>query len=463
MDIDRLLKVKETASYIQLHPATVYRMAKNNELPITPVGKRGIRFRASDLDNWLSARTSRPFSMELAGPEICLEGYDKLQLKGVKMSPKGKIWNYPFGSVYLRRTKDGKERWYLYYRVDGKRVRRAVRGAQSRADALKVLQVAVADAFRGKHGFEKKGQRCLFKDFAREFLERYSKVNKRSWRSDVSIVNKLNLYFGDKYLEEIRPEEVEGFKSARLEEGRTRSKVNRDLSLLKKMFNVAIDWNRLETSPMTKVRLFPEKDNLKERILTDEEETSLLKACPPYLRSIVITALYTGMRRGEILSLKWNQVDLEKDIITVKRTKSGKDRLVPIGESLKGILRLLRSENSSSEHVFLYPPTKKPFTDIKKSFQTAVRKAKVQGLRFHDLRHTYASRLIARGTDIITVRDLLGHYSVEVTQRYTHSNQAQKRQAVDALESQTKQIQKDVHMVSTPQELLSANYLNAIN
>ena len=79
--------------------------------------------------------------------------------------------------------------------------------------------VGVTDAFRGKHGFEKKGPRSLFKEFAKEFLERYSKVNKRSWRSDVSIVNKLNPYFGDKYLEEIKPEEVEGFKSARLEEG----------------------------------------------------------------------------------------------------------------------------------------------------------------------------------------------------------------------------------------------------
>ena len=463
MDNDKLLTIEEAASYIHLHPVTVYRMVKKSELPRTLVGKRSIRIRIRDLDELLSKRTRRPISMDLAGPEICLEGYDKLHLKGVKMSPKGKIWNYPFGSVYLRLTKDGKERWYLYYRVDGKRVRRAVRGAQNRADALKVLQVAVADAFRGKHGFEKKGPRCMFKDFAREFLERYSKVNKRSWRSDVSIVNKLNPYFGDKYLEEIKPEEVEGFKLARLEEGRTRSKVNRDLSLLRKLFNVAIDWGRLETSPMTKVRLFPEKDNLKERILTDEEETRLLKECPPYLRPIVITALYTGMRRGEILSLQWNQVDLEKDIITIKRTKSGKDRLVPMGESLKNLLLLLRSETSPSDYVFLYPPTMKPFTDIKRSFITAIRKAKVQGLRFHDLRHTYASRLIANGADIITVRDLLGHYSVEVTQRYTHSNHSQKRQAVETLEGHAKQAPENVHLVSKPQGLYSANYLNTVN
>lgn len=373
--------------------------------------------------------------------------------------PKGKIWKYPFGSVYLRLTKDGKERWHIYYRSDGKRIRKAVKGAQNRADALKVLQVEVADSFRGKYGFKKERKRITLRELASIFLEKYSKVHKLSWRSDVSIVNKLDPYFGDKFLDEITPGEIDDFKAARLEEGRTKSKVNRDLALLRKMFNVAIDWGHVEASPMGKVRFFSEKDNLKERILSGPEEVRLLKACPRYLRTVVLTALYTGMRRGEILGLRWSQVDLRTSQIRVERTKSGRIRLIPLGERLRGELLMLKAENPSAEFVFLYPATRRPMTDVKRAFLTATRQAGIKGLRFHDLRHTYASRLVANGVDIITVRDLLGHHSVEVTQRYTHSNEAQKRLAVDTLE----QGPESVHAPSMRQEEMPATLLNAAN
>jgi excisionase family DNA binding protein len=466
--MDALLTVAEVAAILRVHPNTVYKKAKNGEIPSLKTANSQVRFIETDIKEWLARRLRlsglSPLLEEALRTDLSLENYDKLFLKGgVRMSPKGKTWNYPFGSVYLRLTKDGKERWHLYYRADGKRVRKAVKGAQNRADALKVLQLEVADSFRGRHGFRKERKRILFREFAGVFLEKYSKVNKLSWRSDVSIVNKLDPYFGSKYLDEITPDEIEGFKAARLKEGRTRSKVNRDLALLRKIFNVAIDWGHIDSSPMGKVKFFTEKDNLKERILTQQEEMRLLQACPPHLRLIVLTALYTGMRRGEVLGLRWSQVDLKKRQIRVEKTKSGRIRIIPMSEQLRSELVKLKAENPSSEFVFLYPPTKEPIKDVKRAFSSAIRKAGIRGLRFHDLRHTYASRLVANGVDIITVRDLLGHYSVEVTQRYTHSNEAQKRKAVETLYRKPQEGPEDVRAASTWRESTPATHLNATN
>ncbi len=347
-----------------------------------------------------------------------------------------KVWPYPFGSVYLRLTKSGKERWYIYYRVDGERAREVVKNAQSRADALKVLQVRVADAFRGKHGFKKEEKKIKFKDFAEEYIRDYAKVNKRSWKDDEYCLDRLKRFFENSYLRDISSYDIEKLKIEILNGGLSKARVNRYLALLKKMFNLAVDWDYLKENPVRKIKLFSEKDNLKERILNAEEEKRLLEASSEHLRPIIITALCTGMRRGEILSLKWNQVDLSKRTIRIDKAKGGKIRIIPINDALFKELSRIK-ENSKSDHVFVYPKTGKPIKDVKTTFNATTRRAEIKDLRFHDLRHTFASRLIERGVDLITVKDLLGHHSVTVTQRYTHSNAVQKKKAVESLPSQS--------------------------
>jgi integrase len=133
----------------------------------------------------------------------------------------------------------------------------------------------------------------------------------------------------------------------------------------------------------------------------------------------------------------------------VEKTKSEKTRIIPMSGRLKKELLRLKGQNGQLEYVFLYPRTGRPMCDVKRAFATATRLAQIKGLRFHDLRHTFASRLVRNGVDIITVRDLLGHYSVEVTQRYTHSNAFQKRQAVGTLDAEESDHKNSVHIVST--------------
>jgi integrase len=245
--------------------------------------------------------------------------------------------------------------------------------------------------------------------------------------------------------------------------GLSGSRINRYLALLKKMFNLAIDWGYLDTNPVKKVQLFSEKDNLVERILGDVEEQRLLDECADHLRPIVKTALHTGMRRGEILNLKWDQVDLRKRSIRVEKTKSGKNRHVPINDDLHEEFSRLKKLNGNSIYVFLNPKTGQPIKEVKTAFNAAKRRADIQGLRFHDLRHTFASRLIEMGADIITVKDLLGHHSVVVTQRYTHSSSDQKMNAVQKLAHKEELPREIVPNLSTKIEDGRLNALFTVN
>lgn len=338
-----------------------------------------------------------------------------------------------FGAIYPRRTKQGKDRWYLDYRdARGKRIQRVVRHAGSRQEAAIALQRAVQDVFNTEQGIRAAPKPISFQELSDQYLERYAKINKRSWKTDRSYLKTMTDFFGSTELGEISSFQVEGYKASRLNEGIKPSTVNRCLAILRKMFNLAVEWGYLSENQKPKFKLFSEKDNRKERLLTPGEEQRLFQASAPHLRQILMVALQTGMRLGEILGLTWAQVDFGKRLIRVERTKSGQNRLIPMNSGLYDALRALRKQNSGS-HVFGNGETGKPLTTVKTAFKAACRRAGIVGLRFHDLRHTFASRLVEKGVDLITVKELLGHSSVKITERYTHSQAEQKKFAVSLL------------------------------
>lgn len=441
-------------------------MAEHQEIPFIKRKGVGIRFRKKDIEEWLDKGSLKinTFIESFSKFDLSLDRYDKLFLKGGRMSQKERIWKYPFGSVYLRLTKTGKERWYIYYRANGERIRQVVKNAQSRTDALKVLQVNVTDVFRGEHGFRKQEKDIKFSEFAKLYIENYAKVNKKSWKQDqYRIEAHLKPYFGKLDLKEITSLLIEKYRVKRLKAGIKKSTSNRELALLKVMFSRAIDWDYCTENPSRKVKFFSEKDNLKERLLNLDEEQRLLEASAEHLKPMLITALYTGMRRGEILSLEWRNVDLTKRLIRVEKTKNGKIRFIPINDLLLNELAGLKMNNGGSDYVFLYLRTNNPVKDVKTAFNAAKRRAGIKELRFHDLRHTFASRLIESGVDIITVKDLLGHCSVETTQRYTHSRADQKMKAVQSLVKKEEIIQEFVPVLSTQEKKWDPNVLFSAN
>jgi integrase len=261
----------------------------------------------------------------------------------------------------------------------------------------------------------------------------YAKANKRSWLRDEQMLESLTNFLGsERQVKEIYPADIEGFKLYRRKEV-SRSTVNRELALLKRMLNRAIDWDLyLGSNPVRKVKFF-QKINMGFRTLTPKEENRFLASATPYIRDIAVFALNTGLRIGEILSLTWKSVDLENNLLSVFAHKTNKIRTVPINTDARRVLEYW-ALGRKGEFVFYNHETGKPFVDLKAGFALACRKSGIEGVTWHTLRHTFASRLVTRGVDIVTVQQLLGHSTVTVTMRYTHTNLDAKRNATQKLE-----------------------------
>ena len=164
---------------------------------------------------------------------------------------------------------------------------------------------------------------------------------------------------------------IEQYKAMRLKEGSAPASVNRELACFKHLYTMAIKWRKANVNPVKEVKLFKEKLG-PVRVLSRDEEKKLLDAACDHLKPIVVTALNTGMRKGEILRLRWNRVDFINDVITVEDSKNGETREIPMNHLLKGLLQdLLRK--SRSGYVFS-DKEGKPFGDVKKGFCAAARK-----------------------------------------------------------------------------------------
>jgi excisionase family DNA binding protein len=427
-----LLSVKEAASYLGVSPCTIYRLEKKGDLPSIRGRGLGIRFKKEEIDSWLEKRKTRPLPLPpLLEPslalDIDLDSYDRLYLKGGRtMKSKGR-WTYPFGSVYVRPSRSGKERWHIYYKTASRRyVREAVKGASSRAEALKVLQQRALEAFRESNGIKKPKARLKLSEFAETYLANSHHL--KDWSTNDNRM-RLHLipFFGKFYLDEITPMQIEEYRSMRLTKKITPSTTNRELALLKGMFTKAIDSGYVLTNPVKKVKLVPETDCMRERILTYEEEERLMDAAVTHFRPFLVIALNTGMRRGEILNLKWPQVDFRSRLVHVIKTKRAKNRIVPMNKTLYETLQALRAEASGTDKVYAWK-------HVQDAFEKARTAAKLNGLRLHDLRHTFATRLIQSGVDVFTVQKILGHSTITMTMRYCHSFEPEMRAAVEKLD-----------------------------
>jgi len=182
------------------------------------------------------------------------------------------------------------------------------------------------------------------------------------------------------------------------------------------------------------------------RMLTPEEEAQLLTHCGPQLKPLVIAALHTGLRASELLSLTWDEVDFHRCALTVRAAyaKNGESRSVPMNKVLTEVLQGVRMAALGSESVFCNVRGK-PYRSFRTAFERAVQKAGLEDFTFHDLRHTFASRLVMRGVDLPTVKELLGHKTIAMTLRYTHLSSDHKQRAVSMLEPVSEQSPSNFH------------------
>ena len=328
--------------------------------------------------------------------------------------------------------KGGNNKWYYRFQLNGKEYYRACKGATNKKEADMYEAIVKSELMKGNLGILENKKKPTFKEGLDIYLH-YSEINKRSHKSDLSMAKRLKFFFGNIDLTEVTPTMIENFKQyLRLELELKNSSINRYLEALSKMFNLCIADGLLSKNPLENVKKMLE-ENYKIRVLAKEEETTLFIFLDERLKPIVTFALKTGARKSEILTLKWLNIDFKGNYIELLHTKSGKKRKIPISKTLREILLEIK-KTSTSEYVFVNPRTNKPYTDIKKAFRTALKKAGIENFVFHDLRHTFATRLIEKGVDIVVVKELLGHADISTTMIYTHSDAIRKQNAIDVID-----------------------------
>lgn len=240
-----------------------------------------------------------------------------------------------------------------------------------------------------------------------------------------------------KTLAQVVPGDIERYIAKRRSSAKPAT-TNRELAFLKRVFNVAIADGKTERNPARAVKLRKE-NNARVRFLTDEEEGALRKAIGEAQWPVVTIALHTGLRQAEQFQLRWQDVDFTTGLITVARSKHGETRRVPMNDTVRTILAE-RAIRAAGEFVFA-STTGETAVDacnyMRRVFVPAVKAAEIENFHWHDLRHTFASRLTMAGVDLRTVQELMGHKTITMTLRYAHLSPAHQLDAVQKLNRAT--------------------------
>jgi len=309
----------------------------------------------------------------------------------------------------------------------------------------------------------------------RGFLDnQYADWLKTERRSGTATLARIQANFGGWYerpLQDINSWLVTSWRTKKLKDGARTATVNRDIGALKSLMSKAIEWEVLEEHPLRELKPLKNDKNGVIRYLNESEELQLRKALDArqekqrtqrrsfvkwqlargrqplpllddvqltdHLKPIVLLALNTGMRRGEIFGLRWKDVSFEQRNLVVRGdgAKSGNSRVIPLNAEAHELLDTWHRQSTKprNELVFPSPVTRRRMTTIKTGWAELLRLSKIEDLRFHDLRHTFASNLAMRGADLYSIKELLGHANIETTQKYAHLAPEHKSRIVELL------------------------------
>jgi integrase len=323
--------------------------------------------------------------------------------------------------------------WRYAFRFNKKRYR--VKTGLSKNESEKAMHAHWEKLRKAELGIETAApvQSVSFEDFGKEFIEVYSKKKRRAktTQSHENSIEHLKGHFGERSLSEITPEMIDRYVDART--GKVSSAtINREVACLKTMMKMALRWGRIRVNPAAGIEKLSEPER-PFRILSDDEISRLIASANTDLKRLLIIALNTGMRKNEILSLKWADVKFEGAYITVRaeNSKSKRARNVPMNAAVLEAFRKL--PKWSRVYVFMNEETGRQIRDFRTSFLGACKKAKIKGLRIHDLRHTAASKMIAAGVNIVVVSKILGHSDIKITMKYCHATPEDMQLGVDRL------------------------------
>lgn len=327
--------------------------------------------------------------------------------------------------------------WWMSFTYKGQQVRQSTETDDKKV-AEKIFHKVMTDVAEGKW-FERQQGTHTFSEMMDRYMKEHSKVKKRSTTRDEASLKHLLPFFGALTLKEVAPSNISQYKSQRLAAEAAAGTLNRELALMKHAFTLAIrEWTWAKENPVKMISMEKEAPH-KDRWLTDAEEKRLLAACPEWLREIVVFAVDTGCRRGEILALSWKRLDLAKGVVTIFGKKTGEWRGVPLTRRLWDLLVLKQASQkvrSLQDNLVFSNPAGQTVNihELRWAFETALDEAGISNFRFHDLRHSFATRLAQNGVDLFTIQKLLGHKSFATTERYAHHYTESLRRGINVLD-----------------------------
>ena len=323
--------------------------------------------------------------------------------------------------------------WWIRHADMMGRIRREKAGTKSAA--IDLYRKRKTEALQGKKLPENlRTPMVSFGELTHDALV-YSRAHKRSYKSDEIRMPRLQAAFRERPADSITPQDLEQHLTQIVEqEDWAPATVNRYRALISLVFRLGIENGKIKENParLVKSRL---ANNTRTRWLSTEEEARLRiaieRACPEHLLELDL-ALNTGLRRGEMYGLTWENVNLSRRVLTVPLSKNGEMRHVPINKAALAALEALRKRGDSTGQV-IRNSQGEVLNGPRHRFEPAVRKAKILNFSWHCLRHTFASRLIMADVDLRTVQELMGHKNIAMTVRYTHLSPKHTLAAVERL------------------------------
>jgi len=338
--------------------------------------------------------------------------------------------------------------WWYDFEVNGTRIREST-GLPSRSSAAREEALRKAGLIQNPGREESWEPAPKFEEFALKDFAAWSENQHREHPSTheryMRSVKVLIRFFGQRTLDMISSADVERFKIMRSRERRknardgrtvTPAAVNRDLALLRILFNLAIRLKKARTNAVSGVKLLPEH-NLQMRVLSWEEESAYLAAVSQPLRDVAALMLETGMRPGEVFRLRSEDVNLELGFLQVPFGKTAfARRTIPLTHRIREVL-IRRVAEAKSEWLFPNPgDSSRPLGSVRKAHEAALHRSGMKPIfRLYDLRHTALTRMAMAGVDLPTLRELAGHANIQMTMRYVHPTPEHKRAAIQKLEN----------------------------
>lgn len=338
--------------------------------------------------------------------------------------------------------------------------------AKSARDKALILLGQAKDGI-DPHAEKRKQNVKTLRDFIEKVYSPWVTANRKTGEETVKRLSRFDHLMKFK-LSELTAWQIEKWRTKRLKDGVSKETINRDLNALRAALSMAVEFKHIDEHPLKGVKQYETDKRKKVRYLLPDEETRLrgslglrdkeyrdarenanrwrkqrgYKLFPTltdkefidHLEPMVLLSINTGMRRGEVFHLRWKDIDLKDRMLTIEGStaKSGTTRHLPLNAEAFEVLSAWKKQSKKSGLVF---PGKEgePLTNVKKAWASVIDRAKIQNFRWHDLRHDFASKLVMRGVDLNTVRELLGHADLKMTLRYAHLAPEHKKAAVDRL------------------------------